>query len=90
MAGSIIVYFNLNILFCLNQQDGEVIGINCITVQQAAGISFAIPSDIVAEFLDGAVKREKDFVKNGGFFRKAKRNEKFYIGQLLHLCHTQF
>jgi len=61
-------------------KDGEVIGINCITVQQAAGISFAIPSDIVAEFLDGAVKREKDFVKNGGFFRKAKRNEKFYIG----------
>lgn len=60
--------------------DGEVIGINCITVQQAAGISFAIPSEIVLEFLDGAMEREKDFIKNGGYFRKAKRNEKFYIG----------
>ena len=57
-----------------------MIGINCITVQQAAGISFAIPSDIVAEFLEGAMKREKEFVKNGGYFRKAKRNAKFYIG----------
>ena len=69
-------------LFYFDIKDGEVIGINCITVQQAAGISFAIPSDIVSEFLDGAMKREKDFDRNGGYFRKAKRNEKFYIGLL--------
>lgn len=36
--------------------DGEVIGINCMTVEGVSGISFAVPSDTIVEFLD-KVKR---------------------------------
>lgn len=61
--------------------DGEVIGINCITVQQAAGISFAIPSDVAAEFLEGAMSKEKHTKQKGGVYSaRGKRDQKFYIG----------
>jgi len=64
--------------------DGEVIGINCITVQQAAGISFAIPSDIAKEFLQGAIEKEKQYIQNGGVNQFIKhRHNKFYIGVTL-------
>ncbi|XP_057306780.1 serine protease HTRA2, mitochondrial-like isoform X2 [Hydractinia symbiolongicarpus] len=61
--------------------DGEVIGINCITVQQAAGISFAIPSDVAAEFLEGAMSKEKHTKQKGDVSsERGKRDQKFYIG----------
>uniref|UniRef100_T2MI67 Serine protease HTRA2,mitochondrial n=1 Tax=Hydra vulgaris TaxID=6087 RepID=T2MI67_HYDVU len=50
--------------------EGEVIGINCFTVQQAAGISFAIPANVVKEFLKEALNKDSSNTMK----------KKFYIG----------
>lgn len=60
--------------------DGQVIGMNCMTVHPANGISFAIPSDIVTKFLEQAIKIEESFSKDGMATSKYPRREKFFIG----------
>eukprot|EP00794_Sanderia_malayensis_P005488 gene5488-6173_t len=61
--------------------DGEVVGINCITVAAASGISFAIPSDIAREFLENAKKRAKQMKDSSGkIYPKLKMKERYYIG----------
>lgn len=70
-------------------QDGEVIGINCITVAAASGISFAIPSDIANEFLGNAKKRTKELKESpsGLVANQNETREIFYIGNLrFSLC----
>jgi len=49
--------------------DGEVIGVNSITVQGASGISFAIPSDVLRTFLEE--------IKN---LPASEEKRKYYIG----------
>jgi len=61
--------------------DGEVVGINCITVQAASGISFAIPSDTASEFLKGAKERAKKLKDSPGLIPPKRRTiDRFYIG----------
>ena len=63
-------------------QDGEVVGINCITVQAASGISFAIPSDTASEFLKGAKERAKKLKDSPGLMPPKRRTiDRFYIGR---------
>ena len=63
-------------------QDGEVIGINCITVLHASGISFAIPSNVAQEFLEGAIQKLQRLSKDGKFScnTRNRKKETFYIG----------
>ena len=64
-------------------QDGEVVGINCITVMAASGISFAIPSDMAREFMKNAKERVKTLRSSSGLApSKFKAQERFYIGKL--------
>lgn len=50
----------------------------------ASGISFAIPSDIAKEFLEGAKNRVKSLKGSADFIPpKMHTNERFYIGLLL-------
>ena len=68
-------------MFSFYLQDGEVVGINCITVMAASGISFAIPSDTAREFLAGAKERAKNLRDSSGLVPpKIRTNDRFYIG----------
>ncbi|XP_048585176.1 serine protease HTRA2, mitochondrial-like [Nematostella vectensis] len=59
--------------------DGEVIGINVITVKFAAGISFAIPIDAAKDFLKGIPERRG--LKSGGISpRRLGPRQRWYIG----------
>jgi len=60
--------------------DGDVIGINCITIQPASGISFAVPSDVVKTFLAEAKVIEASFNRGGEATSKYPKKERFFIG----------
>lgn len=51
----------------VNFQDGEVVGINSMTVAVATGISFAIPSNIAKKFLADFEQHEKKTEKSSWF-----------------------
>ena len=56
-----------------------MIGINCITVAQASGISFAIPADVAKEFLDGALKKGMNCDEKS-LAERTRTNQRFFIG----------
>ena len=59
-----------------------MVGINCITVMAASGISFAIPSDTARDFLKGAKQRVKKLKDSTGLIPpKIRTRERFYIGK---------
>ncbi len=61
-----------------------MIGINCITVAAASGISFAIPSDVAKDFLVNAKRRVKDLKHSTGVSPfKLKARDRFYIGEFV-------
>lgn len=66
-------------LFEFFSKDGQVIGINAITVKFASGISFAIPIDEVKEFLKGAQEKKKS-MKSGTNQRALGPRQRWYIG----------